>query len=323
MSTINVMYQFDNKYAPFAGISLFSLLENNKNHFINIFFASMDVSVENIKKIEEMCKKYHTVTYWIDTMQAQQNIEELSLGKWNGSYAAWLKVFLINDIPEDVKRILYLDCDTLVEDDLEELFFMDLEGKPVAAVYDCLGESQCVRIGCERYYNAGVTLYDLDGIRKSNTSGQMFSHLQENKHRYALNDQDFLNDYFREKIVTLPLRYNMQGFLCMYKADNYLKVYQSDYFYSKDEIEEAKKNPCIIHFFRIFGDYPWEKGNIHACRERYRYWKENSLWKSMDDLTSGGGLIFRIEKMLYRCLSQIFFLHIFRRVTERKIYLNI
>src|SRR5690606_9658939 len=39
----------------------------------------------------------------------------------------------------DVERVLYLDCDMLVRDNIEKLFDIDMEGKPIAAVRDSIG----------------------------------------------------------------------------------------------------------------------------------------------------------------------------------------
>src|SRR5690606_5017174 len=39
----------------------------------------------------------------------------------------------------EVERILYLDCDMLVREDVAELFALDLEGNAIAAVRDSIG----------------------------------------------------------------------------------------------------------------------------------------------------------------------------------------
>ena len=45
---LNVLYQFDNKYAPYAGVSITSLLENNSDFdHICIYILENGVSEEN------------------------------------------------------------------------------------------------------------------------------------------------------------------------------------------------------------------------------------------------------------------------------------
>lgn len=310
-----VLYQFDNKYAPYAGISLLSLIENNREGRLTVYIAAIDISDSNMKKFEKLFHVYGITGIWLNTQDAVQKIRQFRLGSWNSSYATWLKVFVLDQIPANVKRILYVDCDTLIVGKILDLFSMELGGKTIGAVLDCLAQYDCKRLGVKQYYNAGVTLYDMEKMRGSMLIEKMLSHLERNVHRYPVNDQDLLNDFFKNQIFTLPLKYNLQGFLLMYKTKNYVNVYKQG-FYNKQEIIDAKEKPVVIHFFRIFGNYPWESGNMHACSQMFHEWQKRSPWADKEDLHPRKKSIFEIEKILYRILPQPIFLRFYKMIVE-------
>ena len=107
--------------------------------------------------------------------------------------------FLIPQIfPETVSRVLYLDCDILVLDDLGRLCATDLAGKVLGAVHDGLdGQIKLngVHLNIPRvrdYFNAGVLLIDLDGWREKQIVQAALDYLKRQPNTHFA-DQDALN----------------------------------------------------------------------------------------------------------------------------------
>ncbi|MBO4904692.1 MAG: glycosyltransferase family 8 protein [Lachnospiraceae bacterium] len=313
---INVLYQFDDNYAPYAGVSILSLLEHNKGEELTVYCAAMDVSAHNTERINEQIVRYGQKVIWIDTSYAVEMIESLNVGKWNGSYATWIKMFVIHRLEDDIDRLLYLDCDTIVEGNLSGINSIDLGACPLACAYDSVSQNIAGKIGTEAYYNAGVILFNVRKWKEEGFFEKMFEHLKANVNSYPDNEQRLINDYFRSRIMLLPVNYNMQCTHLAYSDGSYFAVYKKKPYYSPKEIEEARKNPVVYHFFRFLGDYPWEENNLHPMRDMYFHWKERSLWS--DDLLKKNhkSSIFTIEKTLYRILPQRVFLRIFKLVHE-------
>ena len=94
----------------------------------------------------------------------------------------------------------------------------------------------------------------------------MLAHLKKHVAAYMNNDQDLLNDFFRDRILILPPRCNFQGTHFFFRDDAYFAALRWDegFYYSPAEIAAARKNPGIIHFFRFCGQFPWQPGNIHG-----------------------------------------------------------
>ena len=107
-------------------------------------------------------------------------------------------------LPSDVSRILWLDCDLLVLDDLSVLFDAEMKGAWALAVPDPLVRVVSSRFGVKEYralglapstayFNAGVMVVDLDAWRREQVEERALDYL----HRYAaqvfFHEQEALN----------------------------------------------------------------------------------------------------------------------------------
>lgn len=100
---------------------------------------------------------------------------------------------------KDYTRILSIDDDTIVMDNISSLWDTDLKGNYCAGVID---------LGIRRpnYFNAGVILMDLEALRKDGITQRMIDLLNREYRMFI--DQDALNECCDGKILELPLRYN-------------------------------------------------------------------------------------------------------------------
>lgn len=313
---INVLYQFDDKYAPFAGVSIQSLLENNKEHDLTVYLAGMEVSGKNRERIENMIETNGKKYVWLDVSEAVSIIESLHVGKWNGSYATWIKMFVIHKLQESVDKILYLDCDTIVAGDLGTVYDTGLKDCPLACAYDSLAQGIAKRIGLKAYYNAGVILFNVPKWREEGFFEKMLTHLKAHVSEYPDNEQRLINDYFRDRVGLLPVKGNLQCTHFAFDDDRYFKVFAPDPYYGREEIKEAREAPVVCHFFRFLGDYPWETKNLHPMGDLYLKWKERSPWEKDPLLDKKRKPLFLIERLLYRILPETLFLRIFKFAQE-------
>lgn len=121
-------------------------------------------------------------------------------------------------VGSDVERVLYLDCDMLVRDNIEKLFDIDMEGKPIAAVRDSIGAFITARRDlkgnrdifdiADPYFNAGMVLIDVAQWRAADIMGRMEQALRDGVMQRIYYDQDFLNLVFANNWLILPWRWN-------------------------------------------------------------------------------------------------------------------
>lgn len=324
--SLAVLYGCDDHYAPYTGISMTSLFSSNVNiKELTVYLAAMDISEENLSKFRRLASHYGREIILLKTKNAVKAIHECNCGTWNGSVAAWLRFFVLDQIPEEVEKLIWIDSDTIVEEELGSIAAIDIGDCPIAAVRDCIAIRERYRLGFserEPYYNSGVIVFNMALFRDGTLLPSMLAYIRENASLFQIPDQDMMNSFFRGRIYKLPLRYNSQCFLRAYTVQDYYEVYpwELEAFYSEDEIREALDHPVITHFFRFLGDYPWTQGNnLHPAKGLYEEWKAISLWKAHKGAGARTELAFRVEKLLYQSLPRKMFLKVFAWYTNRKL----
>lgn len=119
------------------------------------------------------------------------------------TYLAMIRAAYSKVLPEYVDKLLQLDVDTVVMDDLSELWDIDMTDVYFAAVLERL--STWKPYG-ERYYNAGVMMINLVATCGDGVEDRMIDFL--NNYRVPYIDQDAWNAFGVYKCLDLPLYYN-------------------------------------------------------------------------------------------------------------------
>lgn len=326
MQGLNVLYQSDNNYAAFMGVSICSLLENNKDaNIINVYIIDDSISPENKTKLVDMVQSYsRNITFLTGDIifQKQDIVEAFSYTGMRKNTHSYLKMFIDELLPDLNGRVIYIDCDTAVVGSLSGLLSIDMNGNTIGMVMDSLVTKSREVIGIpenECYYNSGVILIDLQQWRHNQCSKRILNHIK-NIRTYGTVDQDVLNVELKNEIYTLPIEYNLQPVHLEHPYERYTKVYKhKEQYYSKEEIEQAVRNPKIIHYLRYIGESPWHEGNVHPGTKYFDEYLQMSPWRDYCKQAANRGLLFKLEKWMYRYLPKGIFLRIFYIVHERMI----
>ena len=313
---LNVLYQFNEKYAPYAGISIFSILCNNKGiEKLCFYILGEELSDASQIKIKQMIEDAGRGVVFIDTERLIHKMKELNMPAYRGSYAANMRLFLDEVLAEDVERVLYLDADTIVNSALGELNNVDLQGKAIGMVLDSLGESHKKQIGLmdgDDYYNSGVILFDMKRWKEKEYSKRIAEHVAKRRSHYPAPDQDLLNVVCKGDILRLGAEYNFQPAHAAFSDKQYYSIMRPRKYYSRNELEKARKRIIIYHCFRFLGEFPWNQGNLHPYNEIFDEYLRRSPWADYEKKTAENSIIIKTEKVLYKILPRILFLPIFR-----------
>lgn len=151
--------------------------------------------------------------------QAPPELESLyRSGSW--SSAVYNRLLLPELVAEWTDRLLYLDCDMLVLEDLSSLFARPLHGHILGAVYDNYVQVQPL-IGITEpgnYFNSGMLLIDVAGWRQNDISQRCIDYLRQHPEHIKYVDQCALNAVFAGNWERLPSAYNT---LTSYLPDAY------------------------------------------------------------------------------------------------------
>ena len=131
----------------------------------------------------------------------------------NSTYAR----FLLAELLPDIDRIIYLDCDLLIDADLSPLFTLDLAGRLVGAVPDrivpllarTLPDWELTEREKEMpAFNAGIMLMDLSALRRADLIASIAPSIP--RLQSVLQSQAVLNYVLRDRWLMLPSRWNRQ-----------------------------------------------------------------------------------------------------------------
>ena len=172
---------------PYMAACAKSLLRHTKMDKI-YFFIETDTFQEELPEVIE-CINITKMPY-LDKNSPNWNNE------WTWMTLARLEAHKI--LPED--RVLYLDCDTIVDLDIGELFDTDLKGNVLGA---CREPARCKNPFV--YFNAGVLLMDLKKLREG-IGDEMLK--MANTRKLGCPDQDTINLLCQGRILELDPIYN-------------------------------------------------------------------------------------------------------------------
>ncbi len=176
---MNVIYSSDDNYARHVGISITSLYEQNREmDDIQVFLIDDGITAENHRKLANIARKYNRTITYIPFSKFKKKLQLNN--KWELPMSAYARLFVAEMVPADVDRLLYLDCDTVICDSLQELWSTDLSGNTIGAVEDV---ASCVfwkETGLEqqfRYFCSGIILIDLKKWRETNSQKRLLDYL--------------------------------------------------------------------------------------------------------------------------------------------------
>ncbi|QIB32601.1 glycosyltransferase family 8 protein [Ancylobacter pratisalsi] len=133
------------------------------------------------------------------------------------SRTAYARILMPLTLADATGRLLYIDCDTLVNGSLAPLAEIDMQGHALAAVDDIalqVPERHAKRnldIGLPadmRYFNSGVLLIDLEAWRHQRISERVIEFVDAHP-ELPMMDQDALNGALRGDWLALDERWNM------------------------------------------------------------------------------------------------------------------
>ena len=127
-------------------------------------------------------------------------------------------------LPEDADRVLYLDTDAFpIRDGMEDFYWCDVADKYAAACRDIsvehFGKDELQLCGVKKYFNSGVMVFNVKKIREDKIDAWFTSALRDPPWRDNaphLHDQTLLNMAFRENVLFMDPRYNVQSILFGY-----------------------------------------------------------------------------------------------------------
>lgn len=274
---IHIVYCTDDNFACVCATSMFSVMENKAHE--EIFFHIIDNCISAVNK-SKMCSLVAQYRDCRIEFCKFPNLEEifssaLRFDSDHISVSSFGRLFLEKVVSEDVPRILYLDCDTIVLKSLSYLYSTDLNGKCIGGVDDCKSVRYRRVLGIPdkaNYINAGVLLINYPMWKKEKCEERIVQYLEKHHGRVHFEDQGAINAVLYDQIQLLPLQNNVMTHLFDLSYEELMAFRKPVIAYRELEIESAKTDPTILHFTSSFltRGRAWDVKTDHSQRTLYQ-----------------------------------------------------
>ncbi len=257
----HIVFATDNNYVQHLGVTLRSLLENNKDETFVIHIFSNGVTRKSKEQLEEISVggKCH-----IEFLDVEDSVfDKVITGRWGK--AMYYRLL----IPEliDEEKVLYLDVDIVVNGPIDTLYDMNIDAEYIAAVEDIWSDQvrkKSLKMHPDaRYFNSGVMLINVKKWRDDSLADQIREFLTSHHEMLGSPDQDALNAIINGRWKRLPLKYNQYD----KHTGKDKKAFEASF--SAKELSEAETSPVIIHY--VGGRKPWHYRSEHP--RKMLYWK--------------------------------------------------
>jgi lipopolysaccharide biosynthesis glycosyltransferase len=216
----SVVYTTDQRYWPHVFVSLYSLLINNRDRSFDVFIFAAERDPAFFEHAAFLSSHHPDVKVNFVRVDDRE-----FAGAPVGSFTiiSYYRLLIGRLLPEAVRRVLYLDADTIVRGSIGELLELDLEGHVLAATPEEVPVDKVsgfgphpVRLGLPEdtpYFNAGVLLVDLDCWRRTNVEQRCLTKIRQlcaGAERLSFAEQDILNLVLSSEWKALGPSYNYQ-----------------------------------------------------------------------------------------------------------------
>ncbi len=249
LNEINICFSSDNNYAQHMAVTMASILSNASNEDnYNFYVLDGGISQKDKEKIEKLKSiKDFSISYF--------NVDKNDFSDCPMTgYVKYITLptyyrFKIPSLLKNVDKVLYLDCDLVLNADIKELYSTDIEDYYLAAIpeaYNNLHRERMDISAREYYCNAGVLLINNKKWREDKIEEKLFEYAQNPKMKVIYQDQDIINAVLMYRIKYMPLKWNLQHVAI---------DYDDSFPYHKMERFAALNNPSLIHYSHK--DKPW------------------------------------------------------------------
>jgi len=265
LDPITIVVATDNFYAVLLAALIKSIeLNHRTGEKINLHIIDDGISEYNINQISNTVSKEMFTIVWHKTADVLP--EGIQLPNDNSAFpiTTYLRLFSPYLIPKEARKMIYLDVDMIMLQDVSSLWKVDLQDKLFAAVVDLCktvgsswgGIPNYKELGLDpdaKYFNAGLMMIDPVKWRELDISNKVIKAIHDNISSVNFADQYGLNVVLINQWSELDYRWNSFSVL--------------DY-----------KDPFLIHFLDIKPIFKSYNAN-RVYYEQFHFYLEQTPYK--------------------------------------------
>ncbi len=278
----------DDNFAMPMTVMLFSLLSHLQEglavHLSILDNGLKEGSKQNLERVlrqpslplRQLFIEYHSP----DT----EDLSDLATKEWLG-VNTYLRLTIPQCLPDDCKKVLYMDGDIVVEKDIAPLWrnevknhyvlaAQDFGAGYVASPYGLPGTYEKIGLASDTpLFNAGVMIINLERWRQENTVDKVLNYTNVYKKHIQYADQDGLNAVIGGQWGQIDMRWNVQvgavqAFETLPESPHKEKM--------RPEAKTLINSAYMLHF--TGGRKPWNAMLTNPVRKRFDIYLKRSRW---------------------------------------------
>ncbi|MDF7637893.1 glycosyltransferase family 8 protein [Lactobacillus sp. ESL0791] len=270
--TIPVFYSISDDFTKYAAVSLNSLVKNTSpSNDYTVYFLNQGISDEHQQALKALgSDNVHVKFFYVDDKLVKpiENRQENYLKADFFTMSIFYRLFIPDLFPEYDKAI-YIDSDTIINDDIAKLYDTGLGNNLFAASMDTsiqyvekmqLYIKNVLALDPKKYINSGVLVLNCLAFRNEHFVDHFFDLLEKYHFDCIATDQDYLNEIAEGRIFYLNPKWDAMP----------------------NENTEPLAKPSLIHYNLFFK--PWHFKNIQY--EEY-FWDNAKETPFYDELKRG------------------------------------
>ena len=197
--------------------------------------------------------------------------------------AAYFRLLIGSVLPDSIKKVIYLDADLAINEDIGELWDLPMgehyllaaqdQGERALYVSSPVGLSNYRELGIEPdcpYFNSGVLVIDMDRWRNDNIGQKIIEYIRQNPDHIRFWDQDGLNALLHHNWGKLDFRWNVM--MQMHTNSSWDAGPVKD----KATYRRVIQHPYIIHFNQI---HPWTPYVNRPYKRVFFHYLDMTKWR--------------------------------------------
>ena len=205
---INICLACDDNYAKHAGVVIASILSNaNPEDHLSFYILDGGICKNNISNIEKL-KQIKNCSINFVSINQEYFVDFKNIKTHDYVTLATYYRLKLSSLLPDVEKIIYFDCDFVINTSLKELFNIDLENCPIAGVLDV---KKSMVDKNPTYINAGMLVIDLKKMKELNLEQKFLDWAVKNINNITCGDQEIINEVCRGQIKLLENEWNVQS----------------------------------------------------------------------------------------------------------------
>ena len=241
MPIMNIATALNKKYVTYTGVMLRSLCMNNPVS-IRAFILHSELENSDIQGLIHSLKDFdiELVPLMVDSKKFSDRLPRNI--QW--SIETYYRLMLMDILPTDIDRLLYIDVDIIINKSLEEVYKIDFDGNEIIATVDSCGKKSWDKFGIKQkemfasmvklgyqYFNAGFMLLNVREIRRKYNFHTYLQIIEEWNYQMEAPDQDILNYAHWQKV----------GYIDCWKFDLFARIAHNEGI----TYEQVKKIPLL------------------------------------------------------------------------------